>query len=282
MSMWLHLVSIAYRLGYVNAGGIRTRFFEAGSGNPEAVVFLHGSGGYLEAYSRNVAAHAGRFHVFAFDMLGHGFSDKPDHPYEPRHYVEHLRAFCDAMGLARVHLSGDSLGGWVAARFAASYPERVGKLVLNRAAGVDFDSAMSANLYELSMKAAAAPSRENIRKRLEWLMVDPQQVTDEMVELRFRVYSQPGFAQTMEHIMCLHTPRYRLPNLLSEEEMAKVRAPTLVLWTAHGANKSVAAGEKLTGMIRDARLVVMDGCGHWPQFEDAERFNRIHIEFLEG
>lgn len=159
----------------------------------------------------------------AIDMLGHGFSDKPDHPYEPRHYVAHLRAFCDEMGPDRVHLSGESLGAWVAARFAATYPERVRKIVLNTAAGVHYDPAASPHIRELSMNAVIEPTRDNIRKRLEWLACDPRLVTDEMVELRFRVYSQQGFSKALEHIMCLHTPECRLPNMLTEEEMATVR-----------------------------------------------------------
>jgi 2-hydroxy-6-oxonona-2,4-dienedioate hydrolase len=278
--MWLELAMTPHRIGYVDAGGIRTRFLEAGGG--EAVIFLHGSGGYLEAYLRNVAAHAKHFHVFAIDMLGHGFSDKPDHPYEVRHYVEHLRAFCDALGLDRVHLSGESLGGWVAARFASTYPERVLKLVLNTAAGVHYDPVASARIRDISMNAAVTPSRDNIRSRLEWLVCDSQRVTDEMVDLRLRVYSQAGFSQAMAHIMSLHTSEYRLPNLLTEAEMATVCAPTLVLWTLPGSDNSVAIGEKLASMIPGAQLVVMDNCCHWPQFEDAERFNRIHIDFLQA
>jgi 2-hydroxy-6-oxonona-2,4-dienedioate hydrolase len=147
---------------------------------------------------------------------------------------------------------------------------------------VHYDPAASARIREISMNAAAAPSRDNIRKRLEWLVCDPQRVTDEMVELRLGVYSQAGFSQAMAHIMSLHTPEYRLPNLLTEAEMATVRAPTLVLWTLPGPDNSVVIGEKLASMIPGARLVVMYNCRHWPQLEDSERFNRIHIDFLRS
>jgi alpha-beta hydrolase superfamily lysophospholipase len=116
--MWMELLGCEYRLGFANAGGLRTRYLEAGFGHREALIFLHGSGGYLEAYLRNIAAHAAHYRVFAIDMIGHGYTDKPDHPYEPAHYVQHLTAFMDAMGLERAHLSGESLGGWVAERMA--------------------------------------------------------------------------------------------------------------------------------------------------------------------
>ena len=116
MSMWLDLLGCEYRMGFAQAGPIRTRFLEAGFGHPETIVFLHGSGGYLEAFLRNIAAHATRYRVFAIDMIGHGCSDKPDRPYQPADYVRHLLDFLDAMGVQRAHLSGESLGGWVAFR----------------------------------------------------------------------------------------------------------------------------------------------------------------------
>lgn len=282
MSMWLEMLGCEYRMGYVNAGGIRTRYLEAGSGNRETLVFLHGSGGYLEAYLRNIPAHAQHYRVFAIDMIGHGFSDKPDHPYEPRHYVKHLVDFLDAMGIERAHLSGESLGGWVAEHAAATRPERVGRIILNTAAGVHYDPAVSERIRSLSIAAAGSPSRENIRKRLEWLMLDPSIVTDEMVDMRYRVYTQPGFAKAMENIMCLHTPEFRLPNLMTDEELGRITAPTLVMWTTHDPGSTIEVGQRLARGIRGARFEVMANCGHWPQFEDADTFNRLQLEFLRG
>jgi 2-hydroxy-6-oxonona-2,4-dienedioate hydrolase len=82
--------------------------------------------------------------------------------------------------------------------------------------------------------------------------------------------------------MCLHTPTFRLPNLMGEAEWARIEAPTLVLWTTHDPGSTVEVGERLACGIRGARFVVMDRCGHWPQFEDAQTFNRLQLEFLSG
>ena len=68
-------------------------------------------------------------------MLGHGYTDKPGHPLEVSHYVSHLMAFFDAIGADRAHLSGESLGGWVASRAAIDHPDRIDRLVLNTAGG---------------------------------------------------------------------------------------------------------------------------------------------------
>ena len=100
------------------------------------MVFIHGTGGHLETFNRNVFAHAEHFRVLALDMVGHGFSAKPDHPYEIRQYVKHLDDFLTAVGVDRAHLHGESLGGWIAAQYAIDHPARVARLVLNTARGM--------------------------------------------------------------------------------------------------------------------------------------------------
>ena len=89
-SVWSDLQGVAFSQGYLDAGGVRTRYLHAGDpGNP-ALVLLHGSGGHAEAYVRNLEAHAEHFSTWSIDMLGHGYTDKPGHPLEIAHYVEHL------------------------------------------------------------------------------------------------------------------------------------------------------------------------------------------------
>ncbi|MDF2830069.1 MAG: putative hydrolase or acyltransferase of alpha/beta superfamily, partial [Mycobacterium sp.] len=123
-SVWSDLQGVPFSQGFLDAGGVRTRYLHAGDRNKPALVLLHGSGGHAEAYVRNLESHAEHFSTWSIDMLGHGYTDKPGHPLEVAHYVDHLLAVFDAIGADRVHLSGESLGGWVAARAAADHPER--------------------------------------------------------------------------------------------------------------------------------------------------------------
>ncbi|HXF34741.1 MAG TPA: alpha/beta hydrolase [Candidatus Acidoferrales bacterium] len=279
MSLWPELSGGQFRVHYVWAGTTRTRVLEAGSG-PETLIFLHGAGGHLEAYQRNILSHAEHFRVFAIDMLGHGYTDKPDYDYELLDYVSHLREFCDAVGAWRVHLSGESLGGWVAGKFALAHPERTAKLLLNTAGGLTMDVKVMARLKELSLAAVREASFETVRKRLEWLMHDPKTVTDDLVETRLRIYRQLGFERAMEHIMCLQDPEPRSRNLFDDDQLRAIEAPTLVVWTSHDPTGAVEVGQRFAREIPDAQLVVMENCGHWPQFEDAPAFNRLSLEFL--
>jgi 2-hydroxy-6-oxonona-2,4-dienedioate hydrolase len=284
MSLWPELANVEYALRYVQAGPVRTRYLEAGSGpgseGKPTLIFVHGTGGHLEAFTRNIESHARHFRVIALDMIGHGFSDKPDRPYEIHEYVTHLRDFMDALGIDKAHLHGESLGGWIVAQFAIEHPERVRKLVLNTAGGLNTDPKVMERVYTNTMNAVKNASMENVRKRLEFLVHDPADISLDLVELRYRIYTQPGFVKAVENILCLQFMETRQRNVLDDEGLKKISAPTLVLWTEHDPTAPVATGERFARAIPDARLVVMTDCAHWPQFEKADEFNELHLKFL--
>ena len=102
-SVWSDLQGVPFEQGYLDAGGVRTRYLHAGDPSKPPLILLHGSGGHAEAYVRNLEAHAEHFSTWSIDMLGHGYTDKPGHPLEIRHYVDHLLAFLDAIGVERAH-----------------------------------------------------------------------------------------------------------------------------------------------------------------------------------
>jgi 2-hydroxy-6-oxonona-2,4-dienedioate hydrolase len=246
------------------------------------LVLLHGSGGHAEAYVRNLEAHAEHFYTWSIDMLGHGYTDKPGHPLEVQHYVDHLMAVLDEIGAERAHVSGESLGGWVAARAAVDHPERIDRLVLNTAGGSQADPEVMKRIITLSMAAAEDPTWETVQARIKWLMADKSKDYDDLVASRQRVYRQPGFVAAMRDIMALQDPEIRARNILGPDEYGSITAPTLVLWTSDDPTADVTEGRRIASMIPGARFELMPGCGHWPQYEDAKTFNRLHIDFLLG
>jgi 2-hydroxy-6-oxonona-2,4-dienedioate hydrolase len=281
-STWSDLQGVPFSQGYLDAGGIRTRYLRAGDPESPVLLLLHGSGGHAEAYVRNLEAHAEHFWTWSIDMLGHGYTDKPGHPLEVRHYVRHVIALLDAIGADRASISGESLGGWVAARAAVDHPDRVDRLVLNTAGGSQADPQVMARIITLSMAAAENPTWETVAARIKWLMSDKSKDYDDLVASRQRVYRQPGFVAAMRDIMALQDPEIRARNLLGPAEYGVITAPTLVLWTSDDPTADVAEGRRIASMIPGARFEVMAGCGHWPQYEDAKAFNRLHIDFLLG
>lgn len=281
-SVWSDLTGVAFSQGFLDAGGVRTRYLMSGSPDKPLLLLLHGVGGHAEAYSRNLGPHAGRFWVVAIDMLGHGWTDKPDSDYQVRDYAGHVLAVMKALGRDKAHLSGESLGGWVATYLAVHHPEAVDRLVLNTAGGWTAHPDVMARLKSLSNEAAADPSWARIRARLEFLMCDKSMVSDDLIETRRAIYAQPGFADSMRRIMCLQEMEIRRPNMITEAQYRSIRAPTLVVWTSHDPTATPEEGKQIADMIPNARYVVMNQCGHWPQFEDAEVFNKLHVDFLLG
>lgn len=281
-SIWSDLQGVSFTQGYLDARGVRTRYLHAGDLSKPALVLLHGSGGHAEAYVRNLEAHAEHFSTWSIDMLGHGYTDKPGHPLEVAHYVDHLLAVFDAIGADKVYLSGESLGGWVAARAAADHPERIERLVLNTAGGSQADPEVMKRIITLSMAAAENPDWDTVQARITWLMADKSKGYDDIVASRQKVYQQPGFVAAMSDIMALQDPEIRGRNLLGPAEYGAITAPTLVLWTSDDPTADVSEGRRISEMIPGARFEVMPGCGHWPQYEDAKTFDRLHIDFLLG
>jgi 2-hydroxy-6-oxonona-2,4-dienedioate hydrolase len=281
-SVWSDLQGVPFAQGYLDAGGVRTRYLHAGDPAKPTLILLHGSGGHAEAYVRNLEAHAEYFSTWSIDMLGHGYTDKPGHPLEIHHYIEHLLAFLDAIGVERAHLSGESLGGWVVSRVAADHPEKVDRLVLNTAGGSQADLEVMKRIITLSMAAAEDPNWETVQARIKWLMADKSKGYDDLVASRQRVYRQPGFVSAMRDIMALQDPEIRARNLLGPSDYRSITAPTLVLWTSDDPTADVTEGRRIASMIPGARFEVMPGCGHWPQYEDAKTFDRLHIDFLLG
>ena len=163
-------------------------------------MLLHGTGGHAEAYSRNLAVLSKRFRVITFDFAGHGLTTYAARDLEIADYVEQTVGVLDALGIERAHLSGESLGGWVAARLAALHPHRVHRLILNTPGGTLVNEAVMDRIRTLSQAAADDPTDERIRARLEWLMADPAAVTDELVRIRHTF--TPGPASPLRCATC--------------------------------------------------------------------------------
>ena len=241
-SIWSDLQGVPFSQGYLDAGGVRTRYLHAGDSGKPVLVLLHGSGGHAEAYIRNLEAHAEHFATWSIDMLGHGYTDKPGHPLEIGHYVGHLLAVLDAIGADTIHLSGESLGGWVASRAASDHPDRINRLVLNTAGGSQADPEVMKRIITLSMAAVEDPTWETVQARIKWLMADKSKDYDDIVASRQRIYRQPGFIAAMRDIMALQDPEIRARNLMGPKEYGAITAPTLVLWTSDDPTADITRG----------------------------------------
>lgn len=284
MTIWTDLTGVDFCVRTVDvrtgAGTVPTRALQAGDG-PD-VVFLHGTSGHLEAFTRNVAPHVrAGYRVHAVDMLGHGWTGRPDHPYEIPRYVEHLAGYLDACGIERAHLVGESLGGWVAAWLASEQPQRVLSLQLLAAGGTKADPAVMERIRTSTRNAVTTDDVEVTRRRLHLLMHDPgKDVSDELVAVRHAIYHDPSFVANIENLLCLQDMTTRQRNLLTPDRLGRITAPTLVVWGRENPFGDVPEAHALAAAVPGARLELFDDCGHWPQHERDDLYNPLSLRFL--
>ncbi|MCP5200259.1 MAG: alpha/beta fold hydrolase [Gammaproteobacteria bacterium] len=283
MSLWLDLLGATIRTVDTKTWGA-TRVAEAGLEHPETVIFLHGIGGHLEAYAKNVVALADRFHTVAYDYIGHGLSAKPVIDYSPLVLVQHLAELMDALGLERAHLCGESLGGWTSGLFAVHHPGRVGRLILNTAAGLPIVTEQGrrdiAELIALSAKAATQgpPTYASILARMQWLFHPDNHamISEELVDTRLRFYSQAAMRDVAPRVLAMIAMHddYLIP-------LEDIRAETLFLWTEDNPVHDVATARAGAARVPGARLYVMQAASaHWPQYEAPQEFNDVVGRFL--
>lgn len=286
-SVWLRLLGTEVQQRYYDADGVPTRVIEAGSGPP--LILLHGTGGHAEAYQRNIAELSRDFHVYAVDMIGHGFTGRPDVAYSHDDFADHVVALMDTLGIDEALLSGESLGASVAAWVAITRPERVSRLVMNTGVLSHADEKglkQYDNLVARTRALADDLTMENVRNRLQWLVRDPDTMTEETVAIRHAIYSQPGMMDTVirviEAIVAQHRGEYQGVDYMRPGRMKEVEVPTMIVWTAHNPGKSVEVARAAAEGMRDVRIEVLEDSAHWPQFEEPDRFNELHRRFLLG
>lgn len=269
--------SVAAANRRVDAGGIKTNYWEAGTGDP--MVLVHGSGAGVSAlvnWYANIDELGERFRVLAPDLVGFGDSDMgPDREYGIAAWVDHLLKFLDTLEIDRAHLVGNSLGGWISAELARARPERVRRLVLMGTGGTP--ESMTARLRK---HQRYEPSKDNMRAVLDGFVCDSDLVTDEIVDYRYEMSKRAGAAETYPATAAARN-RDRLEQPLSAARVADVQVETLLI---HGRDDSVIPVESSWNLLQAlpaAHLVVLSRCGHWSQIEHARRFNLLVSDFAQ-
>ena len=281
-SLWTLLREVEFCQRRIDVGGVSTRVAEAGNPASPALILLHGTGGHWEAYAANLGPLSQHFHCIAIDMVGNGFTDKPDYDYEIGVYVAHVTGVLDALGVPVASFIGMSLGSWVAARFALDHPERTGKLILQSPAGLIATAENMARIRAERTRAVEDPSWNSIKAMFDHLIADEANRIPDLIALRQAIYRLPETRQAIDHVLILQDPDARERNLLAPEQWSSIKAPTLVVASGkdHGEYQSTA--RQVARLIPNAEVLEMPTVRHWPAFEDPAAFNAAALRFLRG
>ncbi len=253
----------------------KLHYFEAGHGAP--VVLLHGLGGDGSRWKPNIEPLARDFHVFALDEIGFGESDKPLANYHTGMLAEFLVGFLKAVNVQKASLVGNSMGASVALYTAAHYPEVVDRIVLADGGGFRQPDAPPAQLTAADRhrrQIQNSVTREETREFFRILFHNKALVTDELVEDQLAKRLRSAFAITK-----MQEAGER--GSLSEEQVRGVKAPTLIVWGKYDELSNPSNADRLERTIPGSRKVIIDDCGHMPQLEKADEFNRLVRDFLQ-
>ncbi len=306
---------------FVDVDGIRTGYFEAGSGEP--LVLIHG-GGFGSTVSANcfrplVDPLAEHFHVYVIDKLGQGFTDNPqnDSDYTMAAVIRHIHRFMETMGLQKVHLAGHSRGALPAIRIAVDHPEMVENLILFNSRTLAPDDP---NQPSQAAAAAAAPAqpvaaepptptRGSIRQTLmsDATSYHKEFVTDEYVEAELRVALQPKLEQATEKMEQLTSQWVQLnPKKMKENrrargrwwyddlkretyariEAGRLKSPTLIIWGFNDPSGRPKLGNDLyrilTSVLDRTELHFFNRSGHYVFQEYPQKTADQMVSFIRS
>jgi 2-hydroxy-6-oxonona-2,4-dienedioate hydrolase len=256
----------------------RIHINEAGSGEP--LVLLHGSGpgatGWSN-FSNNIPSLAKNFHVIAADMPGWGESQPVS--YKDRDHSGALLELLDELGLDKVTVIGNSMGGGTTIRFGYEHPERVTRLItMGASSGTStlFGAGGFSEGLKILQQGYRTPTFETMRQLVDVMTFDSSFATDDLIQARAdMVASHPEHNQNF-----LDGIGRRAVVELDGAKVTTIQAPTLLF---HGRDDRVVHFEnslRLLSWVPNSRLVLINHCGHWLQIEHAAEFNRLVEEFI--
>jgi 2-hydroxy-6-oxonona-2,4-dienedioate hydrolase len=258
---------------------------EAGSGHP--LVLLHGSGPGATGWSNfapNIGALAESCRVIVPDMPGWGGSTPAR--VRDRDHTETLLQLLDALGVERAAVVGNSMGAVTALAFAARHPDRISHAVTMGAAMPGQPMMFSAadgpsEGLSVLFQAYRDPSPANMKRLVQVMTFDSRFATDELADERSRnALRWPEHLANFVADLNDKLPIVRTPADL--REISGIKIPVMLI---HGRDDRVLNVEhsfRLVTTIADARLVILNRCGHWVQLEHTAEFNRLVSGFVAG
>lgn len=266
----------------VQTPGWRLHYHEAGSGDP--VLFLHGSGPGATAWSNfklNIDAVAQDHRVLLLDQPGWGESD----PMEAAAggHLQAILEFLDALGIDKVSLVGNSMGGMNAIEFTMQHPDRVARLITMGAPDLSHPNVFSPAGFSLGLQAVyqgyVDRTPEAYRKLVDVMTFGDAFLDEDLIAERLR--SALSHEEHLDAFLARSIVKREGP-AWTAETLAAITQRALFI---HGRDDQVVPFEstlRLLTLIPQSRALIFNQCGHWAQLEHAAEFNRVVSDFLSA
>jgi len=267
---------------------INIRYLDEGKGE-QTIIFVHGLGSYLLAWKKNLSVLKDNYRCIAIDLPGYGKSSKGNYPYTMDFFADVIYQFMQKLNIKNAVIAGHSLGGQIAISTALKYPNIVSKLILVDPAGFEQFNKGQKQWFRDVMTAAFVKLTpiNQIRKNVYINFYDMPDDAEFMITDRIALRGAADFDKYCYAVVksvdaMVNTPVY---NLLSN-----IHQPTLIVF---GKNDELIPNRFLNpgftedialdgaSKIPNSKLVMFDNCGHFSQFEKADKFNNAVKNFLK-
>lgn len=258
-----------------------THYEEGGDPNGQPVVLVHGFSVPYFIFDPTFEFLCKQgFRVLRYDLIGRGFSDRPNVQYNAALFVRQLKELLDALNFNQVNLTGLSMGGVVTASFIDTHPEIVSKYIL-----IDPCGARAVSLSPF-LKAVRMPGFGELAIGLfgsESMIkgVASDLFTPELIQKFQEKYSVQMQYQGFKRAI-LSTMRNGMLDSFIEtyKRIGKLGKPTLLFWGRHDATVPFEHSDDIRAAMPQAEFHVFEDCGHIPHYERASEVNEILLEFL--
>ncbi|HEY4690374.1 MAG TPA: alpha/beta hydrolase [Anaerolineae bacterium] len=274
----------------VQTGNFRTYTNRSGEGRAETILWLHGSGPGVTAWSNwqfALPALEDRFHCLAPDLAGFGATEHPHNPPTGmrnwmRLWVDQSLALLDALKIEKTHVVGNSMGGAIALHLMMETPERFERVVLMGSIGTPHT--ITPELDRL-WGFYDEPSVRMFRNIIRWFVYDDAFIAerlDAIVQTRFEAAMNPGVQRSFKAMF--PAPRQTVIDDLVVPELA-LRRMTHPVLLVHGRDDKIVPIDTSLHLLRhlpNVQLHVFGQCSHWTQIEFAKSFNQLLAQFFGG
>ncbi|MBN8842509.1 MAG: alpha/beta fold hydrolase [Sphingomonadales bacterium] len=241
-------------------------YLEGGDPSKPTLLLVHGFSGDKDNWSFLAPYLTRQYHVIAPDLPGFGENERnPNLAYDIQAQTERLKAFSDALGLQRPHVAGNSMGGWIALRYALDYPDALASLTLLNNAGIN-----GANESELQKLAANEDYNPLIIANLDdadrLVAMVVHKPTFVPARLKPVFYADAlKYRDQLDHIFWVIANEGRDHPL--NDRLGEVKVPTLIVWGRHDKLLDVSCVPVLEAGIAGSRSHIFEDVGHVPMIE---------------